>query len=118
MTPDDLFGHDAAAKRIFAAIARAVVPLDQTTMKTTKSQVAFHRRRNFALVWAPRQYLSAEAAPIVLSMSFPAKDKSPRWKDVTKVGKGRYTHHLELWYVKDVDRQVTNWLKSAWAAAV
>ncbi|MDZ4403883.1 DUF5655 domain-containing protein [Prosthecobacter sp.] len=117
MTPDDLFGDDAAAKRIFAAIARMVARLGETTLRTTKSQVAFRRRRNFAIAWVPRQYLSPKAAPLVLTFSFPKKDKSARWKEITRVSKDRYSHHLELWYVKDVDREVRNWLKSAWEAA-
>lgn len=116
MTPDDLF-EDAVAKKILAAVLKVVGSLDQTTIRTTKSQVAFRRAKNFALLWAPRQYLSQDAAPIALTVSFPTKDKSPRWKEITKVSDVRYTHHLELWYVKDVDAQVKKWLKLAWENA-
>ncbi len=117
MTPDDLFGDDAAGKRIFAAIAGIVATLSETTTRTTKSQVAFRRKRNFAIVWAPRQYLSGKAAPLVLTFSFPKKNKSSRWKEIAKTSEGRYTHHLELWYVKDVDTEVRSWLRLAWEAA-
>jgi len=117
MTPDDLLGDDAAAKRVFAAIARIVATFGETTTRTTKSQVAFRRKRTFAIVWVPRQYLSGKAAPLVLTFSFPKKHNSSRWKEITKISEERFTHHLELWYVKDVDTEVRSWLKLAWEAA-
>jgi hypothetical protein len=70
-----------------------------------------------AVVWRPGRYLAPPVAPLVLTLSFPRKDRSPRWKQVTRVAGGRYTHHLELRRLKDIDAQVRRSLRAAWDAA-
>lgn len=85
--------------------------------RLTRSQLAFRRRVAFAWVWAPGQYLGDGRAPLVLSIAFDLRDRSPRWKEVVEVRPGRHMHHLELWRLSDVDTEVVAWLTAAWAAA-
>lgn len=117
MTLDQFFAGDPGARRLFDAVAAAIMRLGEASVRVGKSQVAFRRRRNIAVVWRPGRYLAPPVAPLVLTLSFPAKDRSRRWKEVTRAGKGRYTHHLELHRVKDIDAQVRRWLQVAWDAA-
>jgi hypothetical protein len=49
--------------------------------------------------------------------SFAKRDDSPRWKQVTQVSSTRFTHHLELDRVEDINSQVKGWLHTAWEAA-
>ncbi|MBN1661408.1 MAG: hypothetical protein JXA93_23655 [Anaerolineae bacterium] len=86
-------------------------------MRVSKSQIAFRRRRSFAWVWRPGQYLKGEVAPLVLTLSLPQRDASPRWKEVVEPAPGKFTHHLELYDVVDVDDQVRRWLRYAWEGA-
>jgi hypothetical protein len=87
-------------------------------MRISKSQIAFKRKRNFAIVWIPGKYLSNGAsAPLVLTLSFGERDPSLRWKEVVLAAKGHYTHHLELHDEGDLDAEVIEWLRTAWAAA-
>jgi hypothetical protein len=93
-----------------------VEALSETSMRVTKSQIAFKRRRGFAWVWMPEQYLKRKAAPLVLSLSLPRRDKSPRWKEIVEPYPRRFMHHLEVYNPGDIDEQVKGWLKEAWEA--
>ena len=83
----------------------------------SKSQIAFRRDRNFALVWTPDRYLKGRLAPLVLTVLLTRLDGSPRWKQVVEPSRGRFTHHLELYSAADVDEQVRERLREAWEAA-
>jgi predicted transport protein len=117
MTVDDSFEGRARSRRLYEAIARQIAAIGKTTIRVSKSQIAFRRRRNVAAVWIPGRYLAGETAPLVLTLSFPRPDSSSRWKEIVQIGPGRFTHHLELYKVSDVDEQVKIWLQAAWDAA-
>jgi hypothetical protein len=70
-----------------------------------------------AWAWAPGQYLKGNVAPLVLTLDFPARHASPRWKEIVETGANRFTHHLELREVGDLDDEVREWLRVAWEAA-
>ena len=117
MTLDEFFGKNVQARRLFDALSEEIGLLGKFTIRVAKSQVAFRRRKNVAVAWMPGKYLKASTAPLVLTLSFDAEDPSTRWKQVTKVSERRFTHHLELHKVGELDAQVREWLKAAWAAA-
>lgn len=87
-------------------------------LHVTKSQIAFHHGKAFAWAWIPGKYLHGKTAPLVLSLSLPARDDSPRWKEIVEPYSGRFMHHLELFEIVDIDEQVIGWLKQAWNKAV
>ncbi len=117
MTPEDYFGDDVEALWLFNAVASAIVEIGPATVQTSKSQIAFRRRRNFAWVWRPRQYLKGKSATLVLTLSFAMRSDSPRWKEIVEPTPGRFTHHLELYDNDDIDDEVRGWLRAAWEAA-
>lgn len=86
-------------------------------IRVSRSQIAFCRRRVFAAVWRPGQYLRGTTAPLVLTVYLPVRDASPRWKEVVEPAPHRFTHHLELRHAADVDAEVGRWLRRAWDAA-
>lgn len=116
-TPQEFFEPDGQAYVLFTLIRREVENLDGVEMRVSKSQVAFRRERNFALVWRPGQYLKGQTPPLVLTILLPWRDESPRWKEVVEPYPGRFTHHLELFAPAEIDGQVCDWLKQAWEAA-
>ena len=93
---------------------RALGPVEE---KESKSQLAFRRRRNIALAWAPGQYLGDRGAPLVLTLTFAERDQSSRWKEIVEPSPGLYTHHLELNDPSEIDDQVRAWLQQAYDAA-
>ena len=117
MTPEDYFGDEVESLRLFEAVAAAISEIGPATVSTSKSQVAFRRRRNFAWVWIPGKYLRREAAPLVLTLGFTTRSDSPRWKEIVEPKPGRFTHHLELYDSGDIDDEVRGWLREAWEAA-
>lgn len=91
--------------------------IGDATARATKSQVAFRRRRAFAWAWRPGQYLHGRVAPLVLTVALPARDGSPRWKQVVEPAPGRFIHHLELYSSAELDEEVAGWLRQAWEVA-
>lgn len=117
MTLDEFFDGHVESRKLFEAVAREVSRIGEAGLRVSKSQIAFRRRKSFALVWMPGKYLKGPVPPLVLTLSFPQRDHSPRWKEVVQAGPRRFTHHLELRKVEDLDDQVRTWLRSAWEAA-
>ncbi len=118
LTIDDFFRGREDSRRLFESVCRQVERLGDATVRVSKSQVAFRRKKNFALIWMPGQYLkNRPTAPLVLTLSFSMPDPSPRWKDITEISPRRFTHHLELYTTQDVDEQIFQWLQRAWDEA-
>jgi predicted transport protein len=117
MTLDEFFAGYKKARQLFEAVRRALDGLDPVTLRVTKSQIAFRRRRTFAWVWIPAKYLRGKPAPLVLTLSFKSRDKSKRWKEIVEPTPGHVTHHLELRFVAEIDAEVHRWLHEAWTAA-
>ena len=102
---------------IFDAVQSAVAECGPATVRVSRSQVGFRRRRLFAAAWVPDQYLRGRHAPLVLSLFLPYRAASERWKEVVEPSAGRFTHHLELTKPEQVDAEVRRLLKRAWEAA-
>ena len=117
MTLDEFFTGREASRRIFDVLRAAIAALGSAEMRVTKSQVAFRRSKAFAWAWVPGIYLRGRGAPLVLTLSFPERSVSPRWKQIVEPAPGRFTHHLELWTEAEIDAEVCAWLREAWEAA-
>ena len=111
--PEDLFAGNATALAAYErvrAILREAGPLE---VRTTKSQVAFRRRRGFAFLWMPRQYLRGSVAAVVLSIASDHRIASDRFKEVVQPSTGRWMHHLEVRDPHEIDDEVATWLRDA-----
>jgi hypothetical protein len=117
MTLDEFFLDQPESRRLFEAVRSAIDAVGPATLRVTKSQVAFRRRKAFAWVWMPAQYLHRATAPLVLTIVLRRRDTSPRWKQTVEPVPGRFTHHLELRSAADIDDEVRGWLREVWMAA-
>lgn len=118
MTVDEFFhGHDLS-RQLFDVISREVNEFGTVDVRVTKSQISFRRQKAFAWVWIPGKYLRGKVAPLVLTLIFHHRDASPRWKEIVEPSPGHFTHHLELYSINDIDDQVRNWLRDAWASTL
>jgi hypothetical protein len=113
---DEFFAGQGESREMFEAVRRAVEAIGAAQLRIGKSQVSFRRRKAFAWIWMPGQYLRGKTAPLVV-LSFPIRDPSPRWKETAEPTPGRFTHHLEPYSVADIDDEVRGSLREAWAAA-
>ena len=114
---DEFFVGHEASRQLFEALRDAIDAIGPAELRVTKSQIAFRRRVAFAWAWLPARYLRGRVAPLVLTLSFRHRDASPRWKEIVEPAPGRFTHHLELYAVTDIDDEVRDWLRNAWVAA-
>jgi hypothetical protein len=117
VTLDDYFSGKEESRQLFESLRGVIEAIGAVEIRVTRSQVAFQRRKAFAWAWIPGKYLRGRGAPLVLTLSFPHRDASPRWKEIVEPAPGRFTHHLELWSAGDIDEEVRDWLREAWIEA-
>lgn len=112
-------GYDLS-RQLFENLLRYVDSLGPVQVQVYKTQIALRRDKAFAWVWIPAMHLrrSPKLAPLVLTFLFPQPHGSPRWKEIVPVSPNRFTHHLELWRVEEIDEEVRGWLRDAWERAV
>lgn len=115
-TPEDLFDGFPEGLAVCRAVQQAVATIGDASVAVTRSQVAFRRRRGFAYVWRPGQYVDSDV-PAVLSIALPREVTSERFKQVVHPARHVWMHHLELGDATQVDDQVRAWLREAYAAA-
>ncbi|MFI6869742.1 DUF5655 domain-containing protein [Nocardia sp. NPDC050406] len=113
---EEFFDGSDEAIAIAEAVCTAIDDLGSADMRITKSQVGFRRKRAFAQLWKPGQYVKSEV-PVVLTLELPHELKSKRFKEVAHPADGHWTHHLELSDPGAVDDQVRSWLSEAYDAA-
>ena len=117
LTLEEFFGDHHESRQLFDALLDLIKAIGPAEFRVTRSQIAFRRTKTFAWVWMPGRYLRGKVAPLVLSLSFPNQDASPRWKEIVEPARGRFMHHLELYSIEDMDGEVNQWLQSAWMVA-
>lgn len=101
---------------LFRAVEDAVAEIGAVEARVTKSQIAFRRRKAFAFVWCPSQYVSSDV-PAVLSIALPRLVSSERFKEVAHPSDKVWMHHLELRDSAQVDDEVREWLAEAFQTA-
>ena len=113
----DFFADFPESRSLFDRLMEQIPESTPFDLRVTKSQIAFYRVRPFAWIWIPQMYLKRKAAPLVLSIVFPERDLSPRWKEIVEPSRGKFMHHLEIHSPQDIDGQVLNLLLRAWTDA-
>ncbi len=115
--PEWLFAGEPGASeayRVVRTMLEAIGPIDE---RTTRSQVAYRRRRGFAYLWLPVAWARGSGVLVVLSIALTRQDGSHRWKQVAHPAGGIWMHHLEVRAVDDLDDEVRAWLAEAYTQA-
>lgn len=111
-TVESFFAGDQVGLGTFAVLRDAIgTSHPDATVRVSRSQVAFRRRRGFAYLWVPGRYLRGTGAPVVLSVATVGRIESPRFKEVAHPGP--WMHHLEIDDVAEVDDEVVGWVRLA-----
>jgi hypothetical protein len=111
--PEEFFAGNATALAAYERVRGILREAGPLEVRTTKSQVAFRRRRGFAFLWMPRQYLRGSVAAAVLSIASDHRIASDRFKEVVQPATGRWMHHLEVRDPDEIDDEVATWLRDA-----
>jgi hypothetical protein len=110
---DEFFQGHPTARAVFERVRSVLETTGDCSVRVTRSQVAFRRRRNFAYLWLPGQYLARPTADVVLTIALGRADPSPRWKRVVHPGGRHWIHHLEIQEPSEIDDEVAGWLREA-----
>lgn len=116
-TPEQFFDEFPAGLRIYEAVEGLVGGLGDVSIRVTKSQIAFRRRKAFLYVWRPGQYVKSDV-PAVLSIALPRQVVSERFKEVAHPSPTTWMHHIELQDVDELDDQVRGWVVEAFENAL
>jgi hypothetical protein len=113
--PGALFARSPFALSVVDRVEEIVASIGEATVRTTKTQVAFRRRRGFAYLWPP--VFGNRGVEVVLSIALDRHDESPRFKQVAHPAPHVWMHHLEIRDLAEVDDEVTAWLREAFERA-
>ena len=114
MTPEEFFADSPLGLATYERVAHVFADVDDAEVRTSKSQVAFRRRRGFAQLWRPGQYLSRPRADVVLSIGTANRLASDRFKEVVQPSGSSWQHHLEVRDADEFDDEVVGWLRQAY----
>lgn len=110
---EEYFAGHPGFRAVYERVRDLVESLGECEVRASRSQVAFRRRRGFAYLWRPGQYLAHPSAETVLSIALGRHDASPRFKEVVEPAPGQWMHHLEVASPAEVDDEVAGWLREA-----
>ncbi len=113
IAPEEFLDGNPLAAAVFERVRAILEPLGPVSIRVSKSQIAFRRRRGFAFIWRPSQYLGDRGVDAVLSIALGRHDGSPRFKQVAHPSPLHWIHHLEIHDPRDVDEEVAGWLAEA-----
>ena len=109
----EFFAGHPTAQAVCDRVRSVLAEAGGCSVRVGRSQVAFRRRRGFAYLWLPGQYLARPTAEVVLTVALGRHDPSPRWKQVVHPARAHWMHHLEVHDPADVDEEVAGWLREA-----
>lgn len=113
MEPRGLLAGHPVAVSVYDRLCSCLVELGPFEVRTSRSQIAFRRRRGFAYLWLPGQYLKNPQAEVVLSIALGRRDGSERFKEVVHPARHHWMHHLEVHGPDEIDVEVVEWLREA-----
>ena len=100
--------YEAFAQRLFAEI-------DNVTVKVQKTQIYFSNKYNFAFVSFLPVRKAKERPKVYITISFGLRyrKKSPRIDSASEPYPNRWTHHMLISSVEEIDDELMGWIKEA-----
>ena len=118
MSGDELFffNEKPAALPLYEAFAqRLFAEIDNVTIKVQKTQISFSNKHNFAFV----SFLPARKAKdrpktyITVTFGLRYKKESTRIDAASEPYPNRWTHHMLISSVEEIDDELMGWIKEA-----
>jgi hypothetical protein len=115
--PERFFAGHPVAHDVYRLVRSMLKDVGPCEVRTTKTQVAFRRRRGFAYLWFPVESARRPGVQVVISVALAREDDSPRWKQVAHPSTRIWMHHLEVSTPDELDEEVRGRLAEAYEAA-
>lgn len=95
--------------------ARILSEIADVTVKGSKTQLSFYNRHMFACASFARVRRKKDCPPvyIVVTIGLGRRLDSPRIDVATEPYPGRWTHHLLLSDVSEIDEELMGWIREA-----
>lgn len=89
--------------------------IEDTRIKVQKSQISFYHKHLFACVSFARVRKKKDCPPcfIVVTLGLGRRLDSPRVEIATEPYPSRWTHHLLLSDIEDIDEELMAWVREA-----
>lgn len=110
------FNEKLAALPLYEALKEKILAeIQDVNIKVQKTQIAFSNRHNFAFVSflpvrkakeRPKEYIT-----VTFGLSY--RKESPRIDVATEPYPNRWTHHILISSLEEIDRELLDWLKEA-----
>lgn len=119
MTMDELFFFDGKPEELalYETLLDQIKALGDVSVVVHKTQISLKNRRVFACVSVfrvlPKRLLPAHY--LVLTLGLPDPLDSPRIAAKTEAQPGRWTHHIVLAGASELDAELLEWIRRAYA---
>ena len=108
-------GH-AEALPLYEQFEQALLErIPGTTIRVSKTQISFYNRRSFGAVSFNPVRRAAERPPVWFTVTFGLNErkKSPRIDAAIEPYPNRWTHHVLISSIEDIDEELLGWLEEA-----
>ncbi len=117
-TIGQLFTGRPAAFRLFGNVRKFIETLGPVTVEATKTQVSFGTTKKFAWVWLPQMYTKKRPEnSITLAFAAGRHIINDRIAQAVEPRPGTWTHHVVIEKGSDLDDDVKDWIREAFASA-
>ena len=110
------FNEKPSAITLYEAFAERVLSeIDNVTVKVQKTQISFSNKHNFAFVSLLPVRKAKERPDTYITVSFGLRyeKESPRIDVASEPYPNRWTHHMLVASVEEVDDELMGWIKEA-----
>ena len=110
------FKEKPAAIPLYEAFAgRVLDEIENVTVKVQKTQISFSNKHNFAFVslLPVRKAKQRPETYITVSFGLRYKKESPRVDVASEPYPNRWTHHMLITSVEEIDNELMGWIKEA-----
>ena len=110
------FNEKPAALPLYEAFAtRLLAEIDNVTIKVRKTQISFSNKYNFAFVslLPVRRAKERPKTWITVTFGLRYKKESPRIDVASEPYPNRWTHHMLISSVDEIDDELMGWIKEA-----
>lgn len=108
--------HSEAIPLYEAFAARLLAELEGVTIQPQKSQITLKNRRVFGAVsFLPARKAKDRPNPyITITLGLNRREGSPRIDQASEPYPGRWTHHLVIGSVEEIDGELMAWVREAY----